>query len=308
MKPNFPVKGNVPAIVTPFSPAGDLRIDAYAELVRWHLDQKVDGICVAGDNGESWSLSIDERRQLAEVTVKAVAGRVPVVMGASATTAKQTIAYAEAAAAAGVNALMIGPQSYVMKATTAELVQRMETIHQAVPLPIVLYNSPRRTNISLTIETMRAMTSAVNVIALKEASRDFFYISHILHHFADRLAVMIGPAPFILPGLQLGAAGFISSGPELMGGLAARLMEQASTGSAPELRTTQYRLTRVYEALMGLGTWPSALKAGHALIGLDAGVPREPVLPLDPAATASLRGVLQECGCPVASDRALAAE
>ncbi len=256
-------------------------------------------------SGGTW---IDERRQLAEVTVKAVAGRVPVVMGASATTAKQTIAYAEAAAAAGVNALMIGPQSYVMKATTAELVQRMETIHQAVPLPIVLYNSPRRTNISLTIETMRAMTSAVNVIALKEASRDFFYISHILHHFADRLAVMIGPAPFILPGLQLGAAGFVSSGPELMGGLAARLMEQASTGSAPELRTTQYRLTRVYEALMGLGTWPSALKAGHALIGLDAGVPREPVLPLDPAATASLRGVLQECGCPVASDRALAAE
>lgn len=307
MKSSFPVKGNVPAIVTPFSPAGDLRIDAYAELVRWHLDQQVDGICVAGDNGESWSLSIDERRQLAEVTVKAVAGRVPVVMGASATTAKQTIAYAEAAAAAGVDALMIGPQAYVMKATTAELVQRMEAIHRAVSLPIVLYNSPRRTNISLTVETMRAITSAVNVIALKEASRDFFYISHILHHFADRLAVMIGPAPFILPGLQLGAAGFISSGPELMGGLAARLMQQAA-GSAPELRTTQYRLTRVYEALMGLGTWPSALKAGHALIGLDAGVPREPVLPLDPAATASLRDVLQDCGCPVAAGHALAAE
>ena len=308
MGAKFLVAGNVPAVVTPFSPGGDLRIDAYAELVRWHLDQGADGICVAGDNGESWSLSIEERRQLAETTVKLVAGRVPVVMGASATTARQSIAYAEAAAAAGVDALMIGPQSYVMKATTGELVQRMQAIHRAVPLPIVLYNSPRRTSISLTIETMRAIVSAVNVVGLKEASRDFFYVTHILHHFADELAVLVGPAPFILPGLQLGAAGFISSGPELMGGLAARLMSLAAAGPAPGLRTTQYQLTRVYETLMSLGTWPSALKAGHALIGRDAGVPREPVLPLDPAATATLRAVLQECGAAAAPHQALAAE
>ena len=307
MGTKFPVSGNVPAILTPFSPAGELRLDAYTELLRWHLAEGVDGICVAGDNGESWSLSLDERRLLAETTVKLVAGRVPVVMGASATTAKQTIAYAEAAAAAGVDAVMIGPQSYVMKATTVELVGRMETIHRAVPLPIVLYNSPRRTGISLTVETMRAIVSAVPVIALKEASRDFFYLSHILHHFADELAVMVGPAPFILPGLRLGAAGFISSGPELMGGLAGRLAQMAASEPAPSLRAVQYRLTRVYETLMGLGTWPSALKAGHRLIGRDAGVPREPVMPLDQGALATLRSVLLDCECPVLA-QAVAAE
>lgn len=302
------VKGNVPAIVTPFSATGELRIDAYSELVRWHLAQGADGICVAGDNGESWSLSLAERRLLAKTTVELAAGRVPVIMGASATTAKQSVAYAEAAATAGVDALMIGPQSYVMKATTAELVHRMQTIHRAVPLPIVLYDSPRRTNISLTIETMRAITGAVAVIALKEASRDFFYLTHILHHFSAELAVMVGPAPFILPGLQLGAAGFISSGPELMGGVAARLMVLAAAGPQPGLQTVQYRLTRVYETLMGLGTWPAALKAGHDLIGLDGGAPREPVLPLDPAAVATLRTVMLECECPLAEQRALAAE
>ncbi len=171
----------------------------------------------------------------------------------------------------------------------------------------MLYNSPRRTNISLTIETMRAITEAVNIVALKEASRDFFYISHILHHFSSKLAVLIGPAPFILPGLQLGAAGFISSGPELMGGLAARL--PAIAAAAPELRLeTQYRLTRIYETLMGIGTWPSALKAGHHLIGLDAGLPRDPVLPLAADAVQSLRAVMAECACPLAATPALAAE
>ncbi len=307
MSVNFLVRGNVPAVVTPFTAAGDLMPDAWEALVRWHIEQRADGLCVAGDNGEIWSLSADERRQLAATAVKIAGGRIPVIMGVSTTTAKQTIAYAEAAAAAGVDALMIGPQSYVMKATTKELVQRMEAIHRAVPLPIVLYNSPRRTNISLTIESMRAITEAVNVIALKEASRDFFYLSHIIHHFAAKLAVMVGPAPYILPGLALGAAGFISSGPELLGGIASKLIDQAKLAPTPALAETQHKLTRVYETLMSLGTWPSALKAGHRLIGREAGCPREPVLPLDADGVAVLKQVLLECGAPVMT-QSLAAE
>ncbi len=307
MPVKFLVRGNVPAVVTPFTANGEIMMDAYQALIRWHLDQRVDGICVAGDNGESWALSIEERRQLAAATVKIAGGRVPVVMGVSTTTAKQTIAYAEAAASAGVDALMIGPQSYVMKATTQELVQRISAVHRAVPLPIVLYNSPRRTNISLTIESMRALTEAVNIIALKEASRDFFYLTHVIRNFADRLAVMVGPAPFILPGLALGAAGFISSGPELLDGVAASLLRLAAEAPTPKLRAMQYRLTKVYETLMNLGTWPAALKAGHKLIGREVGVPRDPVLPLDAGGVAALASMLSECGALLTQQR-LAAE
>ena len=307
MSVKFPVRGNVPAVVTPFTASGEIMMDAYRELIRWHLDQRVDGICVAGDNGESWSLSTEERRQLAAATVEIVGGRIPVIMGVSSTTARQTIVYADAAATAGVDALMIGPQSYVMKATTRELVQRMTAIHRAVPLPIVLYNSPRRTNISLTIDSMRALSEAVNIIALKEASRDFFYLSHVIHNFANKLAIMVGPAPFILPGLALGAAGFISSGPELLDGVAATLLQVAAAPPTPSQRETHYRLTRVYETLMSLGTWPAALKAGHRLIGREAGVPRDPVLPLETDEAAALASVLRECGEPMVQ-QSLAAE
>jgi 4-hydroxy-tetrahydrodipicolinate synthase len=307
MPTKFLVHGNVPAVVTPFTAGGEIMMDKYQELITWHLDRCVDGICVAGDNGESWTLSTEERRELAAATVRIVDSRVPVIMGVSSTTARQTIIYAEAAAAAGVNALMIGPQSYVMKATTRELVQRMAAIHQAVPLPIVLYNSPRRTNISLTIDSMRALTEAVNIIGLKEASRDFFYLSHVIQNFSHKLAVMVGPAPFILPGLALGSAGFISSGPELLGATARTLMQLATTAPTPRLRETHYRLTRVYETLMSLGTWPAALKAGHKLVGREAGVPREPVEALDTDRVATLAAVLSECGAPLVN-HSLAAE
>ncbi len=56
------ISGNIPAVVTPFDEAGRIDLDAFAHLVEWHLSRGVDGICVAGDNGESWSLSVDERK------------------------------------------------------------------------------------------------------------------------------------------------------------------------------------------------------------------------------------------------------
>lgn len=296
MGTSFPVAGNVPAVVTPFDAEGNLLEEAFDTLVRWHIGQGANGICVAGDNGESWTLSTDERHRLATIAVRAAGGRVPVVIGASATTARQSITYAEAVADTGVTALMIGPQPYVMKATTAELVARMEAIHRAVPLPILLYNSPRRTGISLTIETMRAITEAVPVVALKEATRDFFYLSHVIRQFRDRLAVLVGPAPYILPGLQLGAAGFISSGPELLGGRAKSIMGYADRPLDDAGRDLHHALTCVYEMLMGTGTWPAALKAGHALLGLPGGVPREPVLPLEPAQSEALATLLRDLG------------
>lgn len=302
------IRGNIPAVVTPFAANGDILFEDFARLIEWHVAQKVDGICVAGDNGEAWCLSADERRRLAALAVRTAAGRVPIIMGASATTAKQSIAYAQAAADAGVDALMIGPQSYVMKATTSELVQRMTAIYRAVPLPIVLYNSPRRTNISLTLETMGAIVETVNVVALKEASRDFFYVTHVIRQFGARLAVLMGPAPFIIPGLALGAAGFISSGPELLGGRAARVIDLAGRAPGEELRETHNAFTRIYEALMALGTWPAALKAGHALIGQPAGIPREPVLPLEPAAMATLAQLMREIGAPIEMSASMAAE
>lgn len=289
----FLIRGNVPAVVTPFNGAGEIQYDDLARLIGWHIGRGATGICIVGDNGESWALTADDRRRLAEATVKA-AGDVPTVMGVSATTARQTVLNAEIAAEAGIDALMLGPQPYVMKATTRELVQRMETIHKAVPLPIVLYNSPRRTGISLKIETMRAITGAVNIVALKEATRDFFYLTHVIENFSSSLAVLVGPAPFIVPGLQLGAAGFISSGPELLGERVCLL--DGFTEVTPEIRELHFALTRIYETLMALGTWPSALKAGHRLIGQPAGVTREPVSPLDPGDIRVLKGVLNELG------------
>ena len=275
-----PIEGNVSAVVTPFDEAGELLVDDFAEIVRWHLANGADGICIAGDNGEAWALTLEDRRRIAETAAKVVSGTVPLVMGASAPTARQTIALAEVAAEAGVDAIMTGPQAYVLKATSREIVGRFEAIHQAVPLPILLYNSPRRTGLNLDVTTFGAICDAVPVVGVKEASRDFFHLTHIIHHFGKQVPVLIGPCPFIFPGLALGARGFISTGPELFGKAAARIRAMASENPSEESRELHYRLTRIYETLMRTGTWPAAIKAALNLLGVPAGLPREPVQPL----------------------------
>src|SRR5579875_4098876 len=99
------LKGFVPAIVTPFNTDGEIMTDAFSDLVGWLIDIGASGICVAGDNGESWTLDADERARLTRIAVDRAAGRVPVLTGCSAPGSAQTIRYAQAAADAGAAGL-----------------------------------------------------------------------------------------------------------------------------------------------------------------------------------------------------------
>ncbi|MDP6787840.1 MAG: dihydrodipicolinate synthase family protein [Rhodospirillales bacterium] len=295
--PRREIWGYVPAVVSPFNAAGDLMIDRFAEVVRWHLDRGADGICVAGDNGEAWSLDARDRKQLAETAV-GVAGRTAhITMGVSATTAGQTIKNAAIAAEAGVDSLMITPQSYVMKASPGEIVGRYRAINKAVGLPILLYNSPRRTGgVNIDIDTLGALCDALPVVGIKESSRDFFHQSHVIRQFARRISVLIGPGHYVFPGLALGAAGFLATGAEFLGDSVGRIRPLAAAKPCAEARDLHHALTTVYQTLMSLGTWPAALKAGLNMIGVPAGVPREPVAPLSPRDSRKLQGVLEGLG------------
>ncbi|MCC6193248.1 MAG: dihydrodipicolinate synthase family protein [Burkholderiales bacterium] len=289
--------GFVPAVVTPFKPDGAIDEPAFAALVDWLIGLGATSICVAGDNGESWNLDVDERARLTRLAVDAARGRVPIATGVSAPSARQTIKYAQAVVEAGAQGLLVLPQPYVLKATRDELVRRFAALARAVDVPIVLYNSPRRSSgIELTVDDVDAIMNAAPVIGIKEASRDFFHHTHMIERFAGRMSIMVGPCHFILPGLALGAHGYIATGPELLGKLAARLPEIARAAPGAEYADAHFKLTRLYEMMMGTGTWPSALKAALNLIGQPAGVPREPVMPLAGAELEKVTRVMRSCG------------
>jgi len=288
--------GFVPAVVTPFDERGAIQLGAFSDLVGWLIDLGATAICVAGDNGESWALDAPERRSLVEAAVKRSAGRVPILGGASAPTLANSVRYAEASLEGGAAGLLVMPQTYVLKATRSELVTRFSSLAKAVDAPIVLYNSPRRAGLGLLPDDIAAVLDVAPVIGLKESTRDFAHLTEIIDRFGKRISVMVGPGYFIFPGIALGAKGYIATGPELLGPVAGRITAMATEKPSAESRALHTRITKIYDGLMGLGTWPAAFKAALNLIGQPAAVPREPVQALDAQATEKLKRLLDECG------------
>lgn len=271
--------GYVPAIATPFNDKGEIMDDAFVELFEFLIGRGATTICIAGDNGESWALSAAERGRLVRLAKDTAKGRVKVMMGISAPTIDASLAYVRAAEDNGADVLLSMPQTYVLKSSEAELYARFDKVTAATDLPLVLYNSPRRMGFSLTIDQTETLLDSHNIIGIKESQRDFFYHTHLLNRLGDRMSVMTGPCHYILPNFALGAKGFIATGPEFTDLMPSDMAAVGAGAPDDRWRQAHYQLTVLYELLMGTATWPASFKAALNLIGLPAGVPRDPVLP-----------------------------
>lgn len=271
--------GYVPAIATPFDARGNIMEDAFVDLFEFLLSRGATCVCIAGDNGESWALSAEERGRLVRLAKDTAKGRVPIMMGISAPTIEASLAYIRAAEENGADVLLSMPQTYVLRASEAELMARFDKVSAATKTPLVLYNSPRRMGFSLTVDQTETLLNNHNVIGIKESQRDFFYHTHLLNRLGDKLSVMTGPCHYILPAFGLGAKGFIATGPEFTDLLPGEMAAVGTGAPGAIYRKTHYQLTVLYELLMGTATWPASFKAALNLIGQPAGVPRDPVLP-----------------------------
>ena len=270
--------GYVPAIATPFSETGNIMEDAFVDIFEFLIGRGATTICVAGDNGESWALSAAERGHLVRLAKDTAKDRVKVMMGISAPTIDASLGYVNAAEENGADVLLSMPQTYVLKASEAELLARFDKISAATDKPLVLYNSPRRMGFSLIVDQTETLLDNHNVIGIKESQRDFFHHTHLLQRLGDRMSVMTGPCHFILPNFALGARGFIATGPEFTDLKPSNMAAVGAGAADATYRKAHYQLAGLYEMLMGTATWPAAFKAALNLIGLPAGIPRDPVL------------------------------
>tara|TARA_R110002074_G_scaffold127564_8_gene266849 strand:- start:182 stop:958 length:777 start_codon:yes stop_codon:yes gene_type:complete len=226
-------------------------------------------------------LNADERGRLVRLVKDTAKGRVPVMMGISAPTIDASLAYVRAAEDNGADVLLSMPQTYVLKASEAELMARFDKVSTATKLPLVLYNAPRRMGFSLTIDQTETLLGHHNVIGIKQSQHDFFYHTHLLKRLGHRISVMTGPRHYIMPAFALGAKGFIATGPEFTDLLPSDMVPVGAGAADDTYRHAHYQLTVLYEVLMGTVTWPASFKAALNLIGLPAGVPRDPVRPMD---------------------------
>ena len=162
-------KGSMPALVTPFTPDGELDLDTLKKLVNWHIDQGSHGLVPVGTTGESPTLTHDEHRLVIETVVREAAGRVPVIAGAGSNSTREGIGLVRHAAEVGADAaLVVTP--YYNKPTQAGMVAHFTALAEAVDLPIIIYNIPGRSVVDMLPATMGELAKLPNIIGVKDAT------------------------------------------------------------------------------------------------------------------------------------------
>jgi 4-hydroxy-tetrahydrodipicolinate synthase len=289
------------ALVTPFTPTGDLDEPALRRLVARQVDAGIHFLVPCGTTGESPTLTLAERRRVVEIVVDEVGGRVPVVAGAGGYDTREVVEAARSMHEAGADALL-SVTPYYNKPTPEGLFRHYAAVSEATPLPIVVYNVPGRTGCNVDPATLARLATLPTVIAVKEASGNMAQICEVCQRVPDTFVVLSGDDALTLPAMAVGARGVISVASNQVPGVMAQMADAALRNDFAGARAIHARLM----PLMGVNfveSNPIPVKASLAMMGLIAEVYRLPMVPPGPEARRRIAAVLEQLGLLPAESR-----
>ena len=286
--------GIIPALLTPVDGNEELNDAALRRLVSFVIDGGVHGVFATGSQGEFWAFSAEEKIRIWEATVDETAGRVPVYAGTAAITSRETIELTQAAERVGVDAVSV-LTPYFVSPGQEELHNHYAAIAAATSLPIILYNNPGRTGVTLKPSTVARLAGIPNIVGIKDSSGDLSLTAEYIRVTPEDFAVLMGRDTLILGGLLYGAKGAIAATANVVPALLASIYDRFIAGDVDGAREAQESLAPLRLAF-SWGTFPVVIKAALNLMGLQAGPARGPVGPMQPDKRGDLLRVLRDLG------------
>ncbi len=196
------------AVTTPFK-GGKLDLEHLEQHLVFLKENNIQAFVMNGTTGESSTLSLAEKRQTLEVAVKVANGEIPVIAGTGTNNTQESIEASLAAQEVGVDGLLV-ITPYYNKTTQAGAIAHFTAIADAVELPIILYDVPGRTGMSLEAETVVELSQHSNIVALKDATGDLAHLTRMMNLVADDFAFYGGNDDIALPFYASGGQGLIS--------------------------------------------------------------------------------------------------
>ncbi|MEM7223205.1 MAG: dihydrodipicolinate synthase family protein [Pseudomonadota bacterium] len=293
-KPQIDWRGSFAVIVTPFTADGAIDEPAYREIIDFVIGEGSHGLIAAGSTGEFFLMSRAERKRVFEIAVDQTAGRVPVLACPAATRTVDVIDYTRHAAQVGCVGTLVLPPIYINndERETAEFFRR---VGGEGGLPIMLYNSPRYVNTTLTPGLVKQLLEIDEVVAIKDTSFDLYNASDLMRACGPELKLFIGLEDLYVPALAIGAVGSVAMMPQIVGAMAIELYETARAGKREEALALHYRMARLYD-IFKVGSGYIAIKEAMKLMGRPAGHSRPPMLPFTDQQRDQLRAILQDAG------------
>ena len=204
----LPFIGSGVALVTPFTEDYRIDYDTLSELIQMHIRHKTDAIIVCGTTGEASTLTDDEQEELISFSVKCANGKIPVIAGAGSNNTSALIIKAKRAENAGACAVLSVTPFY-NKANLCGITAHYESLAQAIDIPIIIYNVPSRTGMSIPVEALSRLAKIDNIVGIKESSGNVAFASKIRYLVPD-IGIYSGNDDIAVPVMALGGVGVIS--------------------------------------------------------------------------------------------------
>lgn len=288
--------GIFPPIPTPFDPAtGDFAPGSLQANIRRLLEQHVHGIVVSGTTGEASMLDPEEQRRVVAAAAAVTRGQGGgwLIAGTGGESTRQTIALSKAAAAEGADAVLVRAPSYFSAQTTpATLTAHFRAVADASPVPVIIYNIPKYTHMTLDPALLQQLAGHEQVIGVKDSSGDLKNLA-AYRAAVPQWSVLAGSASLLYAGLELGCQGGVIGVACYAPRLCVQLMSEFARGDRAAAGRIQERITPLDKEIVGkLG--PAGVKAAMDAVGLYGGPPRAPLAPLAPADRARVGALVRD--------------
>lgn len=198
------------ALVTPFKENGEVNYEKLEEIVEEQIAGGTDAIIACGTTGEASTMTHEEHLEVIEYICRVTKKRIPVVAGTGSNCTETAVYLSAEAEKRGADGLLL-VSPYYNKATQKGLMAHFTAVADAVKIPVILYNIPGRTGVTIKPETIAALCKDVdNIVGVKEASGNFSAIATLMSLSDGKVDLYSGNDDQIVPLLSLGGKGVIS--------------------------------------------------------------------------------------------------
>ena len=293
IRPRKP-EGVFAPVATTFGSDGNLDLDGFQRNGDFYAGSPLDGVVLLGSNGEYALLDQDEKLQVIESGVEAIAGRKIVMAGTGDESTRATIVLTRRAAEMGVDfGLVVTPHYYTPRYDHAAFLKHYQSVAEASPIPIIVYVMAAYTGVDLAPSLVADLAKHPNIVGIKDSGGNAPKVGEMIARCGPDFGVLAGSASFLYPALCLGASGGIVALGNVAPEPCQELRQLTLAGQHDAARALQLKLLAPNAAVTSKFGIPG-LKVALDAVGLTGGPPRPPLQPLNEQDAAEVRRTLRE--------------
>ena len=283
-------RGTIVALVTPFDENGKIDYDAYNKLLDFHKAKKTSGILIGGTTGEAPTLDDEELHNLFKIAVTKLKNKVPLLAGTGTNSTRKSLKKTIMAKEDGMDAaLVVTP--YYNKPPQDSLYEHYSYLAKESRFPIMIYNVPGRTGVSIAPETVGRLSKVKGIIGIKEASGSMKQAIEIKNLISDSFLMLSGDDLTLLPFLSVGGIGVISVTANLIPKRIQKVIDLFNNHKLKEAASLHNKLYPLHKAMF-LTTNPIPVKTGLYLMKMVKNEFRLPLTKMNKKTLDHLRDIL----------------